>query len=152
MVKPTLQVDYRTFERECREKGTMETWNFLVEKWKACQEVVNYKWDTTAIRITNIFGQAFAMHINKSTLSLWNESGHVSLDTYTMTEFGFAEGEFKRMIETMNDWTRGLAPCSECGEKIEYHKSQGRTYFAGIYCSNCWETKYKAIEASESYN
>ena len=40
--------------------------------------------------------------------------------------------------------------CSACDKEITYNEIAGR-YFAGIYCKECWENKYKEIEAKETY-
>ena len=141
-ITPTIGVWYKTFKRECEKNGTMQTWQELRKKWKACQNAVAYKWDNEKIRLINIFGESFAIYVNKSnnfiTLTMWNENGHVSLDSYSMEENGFAEGEFKRIVETMDNWGVGLVPCSKCGKFIDYQVNKNHNRYAGIYCRDCW--------------
>lgn len=45
----------------------------------------------------------------------------------------------------------GKIPCSGCGTTIKRQDRGGR-YFTGIYCKSCWERKWKAIAAKETYN
>jgi len=57
----------------------------------------------------------------------------------------------KEIYTAIDDFTRGVVQCSHCGTKIKKEEVAGR-YFAGVYCTECWEGKYKAIEARETYN
>jgi DNA replicative helicase MCM subunit Mcm2 (Cdc46/Mcm family) len=49
-------------------------------------------------------------------------------------------------------WIDGKMYCSDCGEVIEVAGSHRKMYFAGRFCENCWERKWKAIEARENYD
>ena len=80
---------------------------------------------------------------------LWADDGGTSLvnDKFnTVEEFKKAEAEAKLNFEN------GFLKCSECGELVKYEEVRNHRYFAGLYCTHCWETKYKAIEAAETYN
>ena len=156
-VQPIASIDYREFYRAVNQYGTMETDQELKRLWKECQKVMDYKWDTPAIHISNIFGTSFTAHIyqnnkGKITLTLWDDRGHVSLGSYLMQEYGFQGTEFTRLCDVMNDWTRGFMPCSHCGKRINYQDNSSHSYFAGIYCLECWDKTYKAKEAKETYN
>lgn len=48
------------------------------------------------------------------------------------------------------EYCDGDIHCSSCGQQIKQKEIAGR-YFAGIYCKDCWESKYKDIEAKETY-
>lgn len=73
-------------------------------------------------------------------------------------------GEFKINInqpptDKFNEWieqiTReyldGIIHCSDCDKTIFKNEIAGR-YFAGVYCDECWNGKWKAIESKENYD
>jgi formamidopyrimidine-DNA glycosylase len=54
------------------------------------------------------------------------------------------------MFNLCEDYGRGYVRCSDCETKIKTSEIAGR-YFAGVYCKDCWDGKWKAIEAKENY-
>ena len=58
---------------------------------------------------------------------------------------------YRQIMDDCEDFVRGKQNCSGCNKKINKSEIAGQ-YFAGRYCSHCWEAKYKAIEANETYN
>jgi len=91
---------------------------------------------------------------NLFSWALWNSSGQSSLgngDFFADPDKPLPR-EILRQIEKLSElWTQGKMPCSGCGKEIGRHEIAGR-YFAGCYCTDCWESKWKAIEAAETYN
>ena len=80
---------------------------------------------------------------------LWADGGHTSLLSgifKSLEEFREKEAEAKANFE------KGLIRCAGCGKVVEYNPIRYNRYFAGIYCTHCWETEYKEIEARETYN
>jgi hypothetical protein len=57
----------------------------------------------------------------------------------------------KRIDKCLNDYMRGFINCSDCKKQIKKSDIAGR-YFAGVYCKDCWEGKWEATEAKETYN
>lgn len=87
---------------------------------------------------------------------VWNMTGHETVNCY---EFPSTDKEHDMMpkeiylkaMQDCEDYARGIKICSGCQKKVNSKEIAGH-YFAGSYCSHCWETKYKAIEAKENYN
>ena len=155
-VTPKIDINYQEFRWRIREHGTRKVVKELERLWYLTKDAVDFGWDNTGIRISNIYGQMFAVifdeHEDYINMTIWNENGSASLGTFELLENEFAPGELKRFKNTMNDWTCGYMPCSKCGKRIKYLENTGHRYFAGVYCIDCWESEMKAIEANESYN
>lgn len=49
------------------------------------------------------------------------------------------------------NYVNGFMYCAECGKVMSLDEIGG-SYFAGYYCKHCWETKWRDIEAKETYN
>jgi formamidopyrimidine-DNA glycosylase len=95
-----------------------------------------------------------ARNTNVFTLHVWEHMGQQSIGNVSFEVDGGGhanQNTFSGIKSRMDSWSEGFVRCSGCGEKIERDKIAGR-YFAGVYCQNCWDTKYKAIEAKETYN
>lgn len=156
-VIPKIEISFDEFKRKIKEHGTMKVAEELERLWYLTKDAAGYGWDNIEIKISNSFGECFATHIYQSpqgyiTVTIWDERGHIALGTYEMTENGFADGEDRRMAKVMNNWTRGFMPCCGCGKEINYQEKKSQHYFAGVYCDECWESKYRELEANESYN
>jgi hypothetical protein len=57
----------------------------------------------------------------------------------------------KHIIGLAEMYIKGNVHCSDCGTEIHKSNVAGR-YFAGVYCSDCWEREWKEREARETYN
>lgn len=102
-----------------------------------------------SIRFSNIYGEEFIIGIHQKEIIVWSYTGHDVLFK-TTSEF-FTEDVYVAIVETMDNWSRGYIYCSDCGEKIHMSEIAGK-YFAGNYCKECWEYKWKAIEKNETYD
>jgi hypothetical protein len=125
------------------------------------KEIIGYKYGNSHIRWSNIFGDEFAFHVylqpNKKNWSftVWDYKGNTSLGTNYQPVI---DSDTDIMSKDVYDWfkkitenyTHNIVSCSACNKQINKADIAGR-YFAGIYCKHCWETKYKAIEAKETY-
>ena len=86
----------------------------------------------------------------KNSFSLWNDNNE-SLGGYIIDVNLWPSDEFVEWIEdTTERYCIEKVNCSACGKEITYNEITGR-YFAGVYCKDCWENKYKEIEAKETY-
>lgn len=45
----------------------------------------------------------------------------------------------------------GIVQCSRCHEEMKVEDIAG-SFYAARYCKACWDSKYKAVEATENYN
>lgn len=128
---------------------------------KECEELYQdlheVTYDVNGVRqhessfITDIYGHHFVWNWHGSTLTVYDEVGGTTV----------ANGHFKdadrqkvinEVIRRMEDFTCGYIHCSDCGTRIKYHGEVAGRYFAGVYCQKCWDGKWKAIEAKETYN
>lgn len=86
--------------------------------------------------------------------SLWDDFdqslGHFSLGKNYKNEV--PSEEFIKWIEKVTkEYCEGVVHCSDCGREIKKSEIAGR-YFAGIYCKDCWKSKWRETEAKETYN
>ena len=140
-VTPKIAIDYRELKREIDKRGMTAVAKDLKTLWYKTKDAVNYKWDNCEIKVSNIFGECFAVQFHvengEGSVSMWNENGQVSLDSYKIRNDKFLD--YARMVEIMENWTRGIVPCSKCGRPFKYHERENRTMFAGVFCEECWE-------------
>lgn len=86
----------------------------------------------------------------KNTFHIWDDFSQ-SLGTFVIDPKLPPTDAFIEWIENITkEYCDGDIHCSGCGKQIKQKEIAGR-YFAGIYCKDCWENKYKDIEAKETY-
>ena len=134
--------------------------------FKILKKLTNYTYDNTHLKWSNIYGQLFSLSVhyqdNQRTkeeyweINLWDHSGSITLITLNQkleSKFSdtISEENYKQLKIVSEDFVRGKINCSDCGTKINISEIGG-SYFAGRYCKDCWERKWKAIEAKETYN
>lgn len=89
-----------------------------------------------------------AFTASSKTLHVWADNGLTNLfeqrDVITIDE------ATTLATEIIDCYLSGEILCSCCGRKIKKEEVAG-CYFAGNYCKTCWENKYQAIEAAETY-
>ncbi len=92
----------------------------------------------------------FDFSIYKDEFCVWDENGTTSVLHCRIDNSSVPSKEFiDQLYEKLNNYNNGIFTCSDCGAKIT---SVAGRYFAGIYCKNCWERKWKAVEAAETYD
>ena len=88
-------------------------------------------------------------------INLWANSGRVSLGHKLVVEAtedkSVVQVATDLAVNRFNDWLNGFVRCCDCGKLITREDVAG-SYFAGVYCTDCWEGKWKAIEANETYD
>lgn len=95
----------------------------------------------------------FSFGIYGRVFDLWADGGAthlLSLSVKGSEEVPTPE-EVREIINTIQDYCEGKICCSDCGRQICIDEIAGK-YFAGVYCKDCWESKWKAIEARETYD
>lgn len=160
---PCIVIDYMTFQR-----GMMGDLGEFIEKLEEASKAVKRavgenNRGSVKIRFSNGYGTEFAFMLSKHThmttketwydLSVWDSLGHTSVISGIVPENSKERQAFiKKVVDFTEEYTRGKIHCSDCGKIVNYHDVQNNRYFAGIYCDDCWNRKWKAIEAKENYN
>lgn len=132
--------------------------NYWEQKLK---DSFSYKWGNSHkfLQIT-MQGHLFTFSVysdkNNWTINLWDVTGANALGSYSVPiidkEKDILPNEtFFSIIDDCEDFVRGVQSCSGCKTKIKKEEIAGQ-YFAGRYCEKCWESKYRAMEARETYN
>ena len=85
-------------------------------------------------------------------LYFWNEDG-----TKALGEWGF-KGDIlpqdvrEEIKDILSHAVAGEMRCSDCGTWIPIPTTYKNSYFAGVYCDTCWNTKgWKEKESKETY-
>jgi hypothetical protein len=122
-----------------------------------CDDMHSITFEANGIRqfesnfVTDIYGHPFTWMFHDATLNIWDEVGSDQVAKATF-DTNNRQKQINKVIERMEEYTRGYIHCSDCDTKIKRHGEIGGRYFAGIYCKECWERKWKAIEAKENYS
>ena len=94
----------------------------------------------------------FCIMFSKTDYTLWADDGRISLlDKRYNYKNGLSEEVFSHIKEEISNWLNGYIRCTDCGKLINREEVAGH-YFAGSYCKDCWEGKWKEIEANETYD
>lgn len=125
---------------------------------KAAQEFSGYNWDNSQFKFENVYGDIFSFLLYETNkcyyFSAWNTSGQESLISITTENECFSKSEIQDIMLVSERYTQGQIDCSHCGIIInrEEARKAGRTYFAGIYCPDCWNNEGFAYQAAhENY-
>lgn len=130
---------------------------------KQFKKITGYTYDNKDQRISNIYGDEFSFMItqhvgfkekNEAEINIWNSSGydHLFRKVVKFDDQNKIDRDSKKeIIERMDEYSKGEIHCSDCQKIMKRQDVAGR-YFAGLYCTDCWERKWKAIEAKETYD
>ena len=132
--------------------------------FKEFKKLTGYQFDNRHQYYSNIYGDLFSFGIyitkvkgiNKYwSLKFWNSSGQdaiieVSQDFKSLYD-KISNDNLKLINDKLEQYSKGKIDCSECKTTINKIDIAGK-YYAGVFCKNCWESKWKAIEAKESYD
>ena len=101
-----------------------------------------------------LYAQQSTKDKNKFRVCLWYENGMSSLYSDDFPATKTLEENLNIAAERLVDYLNGYVHCSDCGAKFPASEVEGyhRSYFAGKYCQHCWDTKWAAIEAQETYD
>lgn len=135
----------------------------LKEVGNAVKVAVDHQWANPNTRFSNIYGTEFSFGLYKHThlttkqiwydLSVWDSLGKTAVISGIVPENTNERRAFvKKVLDTSEIFTTGKIHCSDCGKVVNYRDVQNNKYFAGIYCDDCWNGKWKEIEAKENYN
>jgi len=129
--------------------------NEIEDLRKSVSESINYKWANSHHHMKTSRGKivAFQASNNKDGVSfnMWTTNSE-SLGGCGMGSGKRAwEIRIKELFARLDLYDAGQAHCSDCQEVMDM-KLMGGRYFGGIYCQSCWDNKWKAVEAKETYN
>lgn len=161
-VKPYIVVDYITFIR--RFMGDLDEFIADLEEVRvAVKEATNYQDSTGNMRMSNSSGTEFAFHLRKHKhfgtgdtwheISIWDSRGNTSIISFVIsTSLDERKEQLVKLMRLCSEFAAGQVHCHDCGKLAKYEDIKRNRYFAGIYCDECWERKWKEIEAKETYN
>ena len=161
-VKPYIVVDYMTFGR--RLMGDLDEFIADLEEVRlAVKAATNYKWDNSNMRMSNSSGTEFAFQLRKHTqfgireawheISVWDSRGNTSIISFVIsTSLDERKKQLVKLMRLCSEFAAGEVHCHDCGKLQKYEDIKNNRYFAGIYCDECWEREWKAIEAKETYD
>lgn len=83
--------------------------------------------------------------------TIWDSNGSTTLGSYSIDVYAPPTSEFIDWLShIIDDYSNGILHCSDCGKPFPKDEPQGR-YFAGVFCKDCWNRTWRAIEAAEDY-
>jgi len=161
-----MVIDYMKFSTNL--KGNLHEFVDTLEIIrKDLKKISGYQFDNPHFRVSNIYGTEFAFQIHEKSkwnnvdrkfdglgifeLSMWDYTGGTAIFDGVIPADNrqeFIDG----FLAICDKWSIGEKKCSDCKKWINYAENRSHRYFAGIYCSECWERKWKAVEAAENYN
>jgi hypothetical protein len=127
--------------------------NGLEELHKYINEYTGFGWGNKNFRMSNIYGDEFTFSILRKEFNLWDITGctHIFRCVFP-DDLKQRKQVFYQAVKASENYTQGIIQCSGCHKDTNLKEARKRRYFAGIYCEECWEGKWKAIEAKENYN
>jgi hypothetical protein len=123
-----------------------------------CEDLREVTFDVNGVRqfesniVTDIYGMPFVWSWHGSTLTVYDAVGGTTVANGYFQGKGDRRKVINEVVNRMEEFTQGYTHCSDCGTRIKYHGEVAGRYFAGVYCEKCWDGKWKAIEAKETYN
>lgn len=91
------------------------------------------------------------MALKDGEFIIWNDFSY-KLGSYKIDFYDIPSDEFIKWVDKITlDYCNDKIVCSGCNKKINKKDIAGRI-FAGIYCKDCWETKYKEEESKINYD
>jgi hypothetical protein len=116
-------------------------------------EYTGYPLGNTHWKMENIYGEMFAFSLHGHALNLWDVTGCTQIYICKFTDdLKQRKQAFYQAVKASENFTQGIIQCSDCHKDTDLKEAMKRRYFAGVYCEECWEGKWKAIEAKENYN
>lgn len=126
---------------------------------KHYKSIANYWQGDDIFRVRNIFGTEFSFLVTQDkymendiyVLSVWDYTGNTLVFAGKIPDKNRVS--FIRSFEkAIDNYSNGIIKCGECKKDISYQQNRSHRHFAAIYCDNCWNSKWKAIEEKENYN
>lgn len=98
-------------------------------------------------------GCLFRMGIFRDSVRIWGSNGLIFLGKIDVQDKNKPPiwEEIHTLFGFMEDFLNGKVHCSDCGKLIKKKKIAGR-FFTGVYCRDCWESKWREQANKETYN
>lgn len=117
------------------------------------QKVTGYMWSNSNFLVTDIFGESFTFLLYSGVLHLWNSIGSTKIiDMNFNKPIEERHKEFNIMNHAMENYSRGIVCCSDCGKEVFKDSVKNNKFYAGIYCDECWNREWKVRESKENYD
>ena len=136
---------------------TVETFKLMNQKGIVMEELIHNC--ETACILHN--GKEYSLGYFDKKVFLWSPKDEKDSKVNNISIGGFKypidpksvpDHDFIKWVEeTVDNFENHIINCCECGKEIAFSEIAGK-YFAGVYCKDCWENKWKEIEAKEDYN
>jgi hypothetical protein len=163
--KPAIIIDWYEFVKKIN-GNIREFIGEIEENRKKLKVASGYVYDNNISRFRNRYDDEFLFYISEkkqrnSISDIFEEINVFEIYVWSIADISVAteiltNENKKEVIEKISDrcnlWSLGKICCCDCGKIAEYEKIKNNTYFAGIYCQECWERKWKKIEAEETYD
>jgi len=151
--EPAMIIDWYFFSGAIT-KDPKEFKDAIEEQRKVLKNASGYYWDNgIAFFMYGIDTFKFMLSEFKGVwqLSVWDASGQISIFDNPIPSLN--KREFIRDLQKACEmWRNREIYCSDCGKPISWIENNSHSYFASVFCTDCWERKWKAIEAKETYN
>ena len=96
----------------------------------------------------------FSVHIQSNghvDVTFWDINGTTSVFNITSKDLLVTDKQVNEIQKRLENYCNNIVECSECHKELQMGKDIAGTYYAGVYCRDCWESKWKAIEARDNY-
>jgi len=149
--KPAISFNYYVFT-----KIFMGELDGLDKSFELLGDTIDAKFnlnrDSISTRVSNIYGYEFVFSIYGKDLFLWDHSGGTAIGNVLLDDdLKIRKKQLNEVIRLTENFTNGIIECNLCDKEINYQENRNHRYVAGIYCSECWESKIREIEAKENY-
>ena len=141
---------------------------FLVDcvTWSDFKSTINYFYDARNKILGCKFGNpmfkikykdrlfSFSVYCendNSVSIHVWNYAGILSIGNYYQKQPEIIKSVLDDIKIDLDNFIDNKIHCSGCNKLIDM-KTVAGSYYAGRYCKDCWESKYKAIEAADNYD
>ena len=97
----------------------------------------------------------FSVYIDRDNfvdVAFWDITSTKSVFNLTSKELTIIEKQVNEIQKHLENYCNGIIECSECHKELQLGKDIAGSYYAGVYCNHCWETKWKGIEARDNYD
>ena len=150
--KPAISFNYSTFTKIFM--GDLEDLDKNFE-WlgNTIGSAFNLNRGFVSIRLSNIYGYEFTFSFYGRDLCLWDHSGGTAIGNVLLDDnLKIRKEQLSRIIRLTEKFTNGIIECSLCNKEIDYQENRIHRYYAGIYCSECWNSEMKVKAENENYD
>lgn len=79
-----------------------------------------------------------------------DETGSQSIVSIETKDDCITREQVNLIKKHLQNYCKGIISCSDCGKSIDKSDIAGR-YYAGTYCNECWDKKWKEIASKDNY-